>query len=233
MAIVSNNLATAGGTGTSLASASISPASDALILAVVSHLRSGLTPTTPTLSGNGLTWVQIGDSQLETDYRVTLFRAMGSSPSAGAVTADFGGESQSSITMVIDEFTGVDTSGTNGSGATVQSAGSSAPNGVSIIVTLSSFADAANNAAYGCFGLRSAGATITQGTGFSLLGNATDGSNNSQAASEFRVGEDTSVDWTWDTSVRNCALAVEIAIAPGAPAGGYARLVNHGLVWAA
>ena len=46
---------------------------------------------------------------------------MGSSPSSGAVTIDWGGLTQTGKGYAIEEYAGVDTSGTNGSGALVQS----------------------------------------------------------------------------------------------------------------
>ena len=108
---------------TSYATASITPTANYLVLASVTSSKSG-TPDTPTLSGNSLTWVQYNQIAYDTSgtqRTTTFFRAMGASPSAGALTADFGGATQTACVIVVDQFSGVDTSGTNGSGAIVQS----------------------------------------------------------------------------------------------------------------
>ena len=84
-----SNLATArsGSDATSYTTASIALAANALVLAwVINTINSG-TAETVSLSGNGLTYVQI-DTQLYNGNlnRLSLFRAMGSAPTSGAVT---------------------------------------------------------------------------------------------------------------------------------------------------
>ncbi len=125
---ISNVIANNNSTGVSSATtASITPGSNNLMLATVSSRTTITTnPNVPTLTGNGLTWVQIAtinwDSDSSSRKATTLFRALGASPSSGAVTIDFAGQTQGQIYWIIDEVTGMDTSGTNGSGAIVQSA---------------------------------------------------------------------------------------------------------------
>jgi hypothetical protein len=107
--------------GTSIATSSVTPTGDALILAaVVSRIASGENPVVPTASGNGLTWVVVRTAAFGDLTRLTLFRAMGASPSAGAITFDFGSETQTDFAWSVAEYTDVDTSGTNGSGAVRQ-----------------------------------------------------------------------------------------------------------------
>ncbi len=124
MAITEANLAS--GTASSVASAasaSITPTGNRLVLlAVASRIASG-TPNQPTASGNGLTWVAVASLGVagSLNTRITVFRAMGASPSTGAVTIDFGGQSQTRIEWSIVEFGNVTTAGSNGSGAVVQS----------------------------------------------------------------------------------------------------------------
>jgi hypothetical protein len=104
-------------------SASYTPAPNALILACVINTKAS-TPDTPTFAGNGLTWVQVVTGTAHTiaspTMRMTIFRAMGSSPTAGVGTASFSGITQTGGIVNIVEFSGTDTSGTNGSGAIVQ-----------------------------------------------------------------------------------------------------------------
>src|SRR3990167_11448563 len=117
---------TAGGSNTAATSyttASITPSANALILASVESNADPDAPNTPTLTGNGLTWVEVV-TRLDGTARMTLFRAMGSAPSAGAITIDFAGQSQANgSTWIVTEFSGADTSGTNGSAAVIQGAG--------------------------------------------------------------------------------------------------------------
>ena len=79
--------------GTSATTESISPGANKLILASVSSRRNdSVDPLAPSLSGNGLTWVQVNsivyDTTSTSRRTITTFRAMGSSPSSGAVTID-------------------------------------------------------------------------------------------------------------------------------------------------
>jgi len=204
------------GTVTSLATASISPTADSLILAtVVSRLGSSVDPTEPTLSGNGLTWVVVGtsvfDNTSSSRRRITLFRSLGASPSAGALTADFAGQSQTSSLIVVDEASGVDTSGTNGSGAVVQSAVNQDTSGSasSLTVTLGSFSGA-GNATYGTFGYANPTYDATAGSGFTRLGNVVDSVPDIRGTTEYLLGNDTSVDMTWGSGGEVGGIAIEI-----------------------
>jgi len=100
----------------------------------------------PTLSGCGLTWVQVATVTWDTSAikRVTIFRALGASPRAGALTADFGGVAQTGCHICVVEFGSVDTSGTNGSGAVVQSGTNSGTASTSVTVTLAALTGSDN-----------------------------------------------------------------------------------------
>lgn len=194
--------------------ASISPVTGRLyLLAVESWLNSG-SVNKPTVSGAGLTWVEVGTVLNGTNMRLTLFRAMGSG-SSGALTINHGGQTQILCQWHLTEFTNVRTSGSNGADAVIQSAtAQDSGSDTSITVTLGAFANPAN-ATYGCM-FHEQGVAITVGSGFTLL------SNNSvahSARSEFRNDNDTSVDWTWSSSTsQKVAIGVEIGLAP---AGGF------------
>jgi hypothetical protein len=173
-AIAGNSLETAcyqGATGfTSVTTGSISPGANRLVLAWVSNRVS--TVPTPTLSGNGLTWVQVNTvTTAANGTRLTLFRAMGPAPTAGSVTIDFGGIAVNRACWSIVQYDGVDTSGTNGSGAVVQSATNfTAATATSLTVTLGAFASASNVATGGFTG--TALSTYANGSGFSIYGQA-------------------------------------------------------------
>ena len=201
---------------TSYNTSSITPSSNNLVLITVTNVKSS-TPDTPTVSGNGLTWVQIDThviDSLGTQRRQTLFRSMGSAPTTGAITIDFGGNTQTACTAVVDQFSGIDTSGTNGSGAIVQSVKTTQDNTgntTSCTATLAAFSST-NNATYGAFG--SSGVTgLAAGTGFTLLASASSTTPTSSANTEWKSTNDTTVDFTFDNNDGLGVIAVEIKAA--------------------
>lgn len=201
--------------------ASISPTADRLILAVVSGVDNDLT-TAPTidLAGNGLTWVSIG--RRTTGFlSLQVFRAMGASPSSGAVTIDADVASMGYVHWDIVEFSDVDTSGTNGSGAVRNIAENGASGTNTLSVTLPAFGSA-SNATFGAFvGVKSTGpATFswTPGSGFTELSDdavsAFGGAVYFGLQSEWKSTNDTSVDATASTTLDDLmGFALEI-VAP-------------------
>lgn len=188
---------------TSYTTASITPTSNCLILATVSTRMAAAAPNEPTASGCGLTWVVVQSVIFDdtgTQKRKTTFRGMGASPSSGTVTFDFGGQTQTNCVWIIDEASGVDTSGTNGSGAIAQSV-TAAPHlggatGTSITATLAAFSSA-DNATYGVFTNDGTDFAFTVGSGFTQLAEINDiasGENTLAMMSEWKSTNDTTVD---------------------------------------
>lgn len=218
MAITASNLISgsdSGAAASSFTTASITPSANKLILLSVTARRGDSTqPVAPTVTGNGLTWVEIAEIYWDTTSTsrksTFLFRAMGASPSSGAVTMDFGTQSINLPNWIVDEITGMDTSGTNGSGAIVQSATNKNEAGATLTVTLAAFSSA-NNATYGSFGGDSFGAGSSVGTGYTQLG-STDGATTTAGVTEFRSDNDTSVDVTFSTASLG-GIAIEIKAA--------------------
>jgi hypothetical protein len=117
------------------------------------------------------------------------------------------------------EFSGIDTSGTDGSGAVVQSVTNSGTPLSSLTVTLAAFGSV-DNATYGTFSTNGNVTGWTPGSGFTLIheqANATDGPS---FATEFRADNDTSVDATQPGSGDMGGIAVEIKAASAAPPDG-------------
>ncbi|HCB15164.1 MAG TPA: hypothetical protein DEP36_16580, partial [Gammaproteobacteria bacterium] len=102
----------------SASSASITPLPNELLLCLIS-MRGNNTPANyvGSVTGNGLTWVKVRD---EDDTQNTIcgavYRAMGASPTPGAVTVNFNVDPTACSFQVL-RISGVVTSGTNGSGA--------------------------------------------------------------------------------------------------------------------
>ncbi len=196
--------------------ASITPTSDALILPCIVVMR-GFSPTTPTVTGNSITYDLIARADHDTAGQFAstfLFRGLNASPTSGVITIDVGAAHDGAL-WTVTEFAGVDTSGSNGSGAIVQSATNtgSIASSSTLTVTLASFADAANNVAAGCFGMDEANnGNIGVGTGFTLGGEAASTGEDDSVLDEYKTGEDTSVDAVNDASTTQNmgGIAVEI-----------------------
>lgn len=213
MAISAANLTSGenGSAGTTFTTASISPSADKLILLSFT-VRNGAStdPTISSISGNGLTWVLVNSSNWDPDSssrRTTfVYRSMGSSPSTGAITVTFG-ESNTNSAWSVDEFTNVDTSGTNGSGAVVQSAhNEGADPSSNLTVTLGAFSSA-NNATFGAFGEYN-NATPTVDTGWTLLASK---NTLDSIFTEFIATNDTSVYMAFSPASKLGGVGIEIA----------------------
>jgi len=206
----------------SYVTASGSPTTGRLQLLTVGNQCAAATVNVPTVTGAGLTWVLVA-TQVSGDNvrRVSIFRAMGTA-SAGALTIDMAGQTQIRAGWSWSEFSGTDVSGTNGSGAIVQSAtgkwdvGDGAKTGIT--VTLGAFGSP-NNATYG--GIRFGtltGQVVTVGTGFTQLGSVLASVN---YQSEYTLSNDTTVDWTYPSEATYTqAAACEIKALVPAPTPG-------------
>lgn len=193
---------------TSYNTASITPTGNRLVLAWVGNQVGSGTPNIPTLSGNGLTWVLVA-STVTSLNRFSLYRAMGSSPSTGAITIDFNSQTQLECLWSVIEYSGVNTSGTNGSGAVANKA--LVANATDPVVTLTPFSDADDATAGGCYDFLF-GVAIAAGSGFTETGGAE--SANGAIISQFLASNDTTVDF--NTFGNSAAIAVAIREASSA-----------------
>lgn len=222
MAISGVNLTgTSATSGPTITSASTTLNANRLGLLTVCSVDNTST-SDPTIGGTmSATWVQVGSViTIGSFLNLWTYRAMEGSNQTGTVSADFGADSQFAMTLILDEFDGVDTGGTSGSAAVVQSTTGSATSGTALSATLASFADATNNVAYGIgvSGIVAGPPTLTPGTGFTELDEQqANGPSTADCghATEWKTGEDTSVDMTSDTDTEWAFRAIEIAIAPG------------------
>jgi len=97
---------------TSFSNTSWTPPTTGIIIVFVTAKRAGATDT-PTMSGNSLTWTQIG-STLDmggNNHRMTLFAADATGATTGVTTIDFAGNTQIYCTASFFQVTGVDISG--------------------------------------------------------------------------------------------------------------------------
>jgi adhesin/invasin len=197
--------------------ASVSPAPNSLVTVAILGHRSSTPAPIPTVSGLGMTWTQVAtitydplSAPLKT---LTVYRAMSASPGSGPITITFPA-TVSNAQWIVSQWTGVDQSGTNGSGAIGQTGTNKADATNGLGVTLGAFGHP-NNVAYGVFGVNSKVAAITPGTGFSEI--AEQSSIESPAAdlqAEWALDRST-IDATW-TNLRGGGIGLEIR-AQGAP----------------
>jgi len=172
-------------------------------------------------TGSGITWTIIGSANNfdSSGSRRTMFlyRGMPTSTVSSGFTITWGG-TQTAKTWNVDEITGMDTSGTQGSGAIVQQVPGSGASVTSLSITLAAFGSA-SNATYGAFGNAGEGA-LTAGSGFTRYGNQ-QLAGEAGIGTEFLATNDTTVDMSNGTMDIG-GIAIEIAIAPsGATYPGY------------
>ena len=220
---------TDGGSGAT--TSSVSPTgNNLLLLTVVSRTAISTDPNEPTATGNGLTWVVeksvVYDATSSTRRRVTVFRTMGASPSSGAITIDFGGQAQTDVLWSLDQVSGVDTSGTNGSGAVVQSVSNfdNSATTNTVTVTLAAFSSA-NNITYGAFGF-DGGAPTTAGTSFTATASLDSAANALQALTEYQMANDTTVNASSNANGNLGGIGIEIKAAPVVTTAGPAVIVT-------
>lgn len=200
--------------GASTATASITCVIGRLYVLAVSNRVVAGTANTPTVTGAGQTWAQIatntsGDGQ----RRITLFRCLPSVGGSGALTIDCAGQSQGSMGWSVEEWTGHNTSGTNGSGAIVQSvAGDQETNPNTGLTMVLAALGSANNAAYGFF---RQGVNQALTPGLTQLSQVNDAASNSSVLAEWATNQ-ISVGATW-TSTSNITVGAAIEIAAAAP----------------
>jgi len=112
-------------TGNTLNLNSWSPGANELCLIAVAQRNESLSLS---IAGNGLTWVEIINlDNAQGQCGISVFRAMGASPSSGAPAITIGGTNTTPVIGVGIRLSGVDTSGTNGSGAVEVTASDAGP----------------------------------------------------------------------------------------------------------
>ena len=194
--------------------ASIAPAPNALVtVAVLSHQSSAAVPD-PTVTGAGMTWQVVAsvayDGTTPLD-RLTIYRAMSASPGSGPLTIKTSA-TVSNCQWIVSQWTGASQSGTNGSGAIVQTGSATGAAVTTLTASLAAFASP-NDVAYGVFGIAANTAVASPGSGFTTI--------DQQPSGESSVG-DLFGEWavnlpavtaTW-TSKPAGALGVEIKAGP-------------------
>ncbi len=209
MAVAAFNLTTNGNNAdaTSYATASVSPTASRLILAWFASSHATVAPNIPTATGNGLTWVVVA-TRVQGTRRMTLFRSMSLGPTSGAITFDLAGQTADGAQWSVAEFSGINTTGSNGSGAITHKAVNSTSGATSLMATLSTFADT-DDATAGAF-FHAVNETTNVGSGFTSIGSIAQATPGASLRSEFLASNDTTVDASWTTSSAAIGIAVGI-----------------------
>lgn len=213
--------------------ASISPAANKLILLTVWTFAT--TASTPffdptSVTGNGLTWTLVaGQDHFPDDpnfpttgmhSRVSVYRAVGSSPTTGAITIAYTGTQPDGCAWSVTQFTGADVTGTNGANAIVQAVTKqSAPTwpATALSMTLATLGNA-SNATFGAFAgpwdsaTASAAIVMTPGSGYTKLSSG--GAIWSYWMNEVKLPGSTTVNCTCSPSAQDLGgVAIEIKAA--------------------
>jgi hypothetical protein len=190
--------------------ASISAAPNALVtVAVLMRRSSGA--LSPSIAGGGMsTWEVVASLDFDTQgtptKRLTIFRALSASPGSGPITITFG-SSVSNVQWIVSQWNGVETSGTNGSGAIVQTGTARSDGATSLTASLASLASA-NDVAYGVVGVAKNGPIVTPGSGFTEIAETSSGESSALEA-EWATTQPT-VGASWTSLTKAGMLGVEI-----------------------
>lgn len=223
MAVTCANLTSGTDTsdGSTATTASVTLVANRLYIFTV-RSRTGIstTPNTPTLAITGATIDNI--AAINTDIggssrqKESVFRTMVSSNVTGTIGIDFGGQTQTAISWVIDEVQGIDTTGSNGAGAVLEvktTVNTSTP-ATSITATLT---DTSANAVYGAYGAGNASANNpVVGSGFTEIKKLLESTEDSSTIlTEFKASFDATVDVTFDSDYELGIVAIGLKEAGG------------------
>lgn len=209
---------------TTYTTASVTPSSNKLVLVAVVNSRNTVSACTDadatSMTGNGLTYVKVAEQCFSSagapTNMISLWRAMGAAPSTGAITVGYSATTQVGGGWIVMECDGVDTSGTNGSGAVVQNDTNLAEPGTSLAMSLAAFSDA-TNATLAIFGLNANNA-ITPEAGYTELDDVsvTEVGNNMQIQAQYVASNDTSPSASF-SSADAAGIAIEIKASAAPP----------------
>lgn len=192
--------------------ASVTVTAGRLQLLTICSRADAVQPTISSIgvpTGSGIVWTLIGtavDFDASGSRRTLfLYRGMATATATGGFTITWGG-TQTAKSWALDEVTGMDATGTQGSGAIVQSASNMGASVTSLTVTLGAFSNA-NNATYGAFGNAGEGA-LTAGAGFTRIGNQ-QVAGECGVGTEYQLANDTTVNMS-NSTMDIGGIAVEI-----------------------
>jgi hypothetical protein len=192
----------------------VAPGSNRLLIAIIGARFTGApADNIISVSGNGLTWDRVAERQTSGGNRmIGVFSSMGASPSSGAITftesdgSAFTG--QAAVTII--EFSNVNTTGTNGSGAIDAasiddtSTNLATSNTINIVGTPGSGA-----VTFGALVVTDAASSIVSDSNFETIVSVAPG-DEVQSRADWDAGQDTNITWTWTGSQNSASVGFTI-----------------------
>ena len=179
---------------------------------IVVHNQTGTGATTPTLSGGGVTWVQVASYAYDTagaGGRISVFRAMGATPSGTSITISFGGTGQLGCQAHAMAITGADRTGADGAGAVRQSkTGTVDGAGTSESITLTSAVRSASSLMLAFFA-HQANEGSSPGSGGTELADTFFADPGMALQTQYELGDST-ISSSWATAEMKGSAALEV-----------------------
>lgn len=214
--------------------AAVTPTANRLLVAFVLNSH-GSAPTTPTLSGGGVsTWTeQAVVTLVGGTHKLTAFRALtGASPTTEALTIDFNANTQTGCGWAVTEIADCVLTGTNGADGIIQSkTNAPASTGTTCTVTLDNAFGHADNLILAGFGLNG-GRLLTPGTNFTAVSAVILSSPSGTLGVQSGRDSDLIADLSWTTGCQRAGIALEIVgatAAAGPSATTFPQLNTRGL----
>jgi hypothetical protein len=194
----------------SYTTASVTAHANKLILVCVAGRPDDNSSQAVTVSGLSATWAQVALADSGAFGRfAACYRTMVSSDQTGTITLNYN-ETQLTATWAVTEWSGVDLSGTNGSGAIVQAVTNNATSATSLTVTLAGFSSSVNRP-YAFFRYSGSTGTSSEAGWTSLPSDITDAENSSGVLGEWRNDtSDTTPSASSSASGAWAGIAIEI-----------------------
>jgi alkaline phosphatase D len=195
--------------------ASWTPPDGAIVIVFVGNSKASAPNLPDSLTGNGQTWTQVATVTFNTaaspTRRLTAYRSLIVSPSAGALTVTFPSNQTGCFANVVS-ITGSKTTGTNGADAIVQAVTNYADTGDDrAFVVLADFLNHSNSVLAG-FGVDGT-VTLVQQSGFTLGTQQAYITPTHTGNAEWKVAPDALATVTWSTASKWGGIALEIAAA--------------------
>ncbi len=218
----------ASGTATAFTTASYAFQNNRLYLLAVGT-RHSATGSISSVTGGGLTWVKVAEVPSGNQaFSFSVWRGLVTSgATTGTLTINDAG-TPNVVRWSCDEFQGVDLTGTDGSGAAVQSPTTSGT-ATSGSITAATFGDAANNVAWAGWQHNTQETTAAEASYTKTADIFTAAAPAMSLMTEYILGQDLAITASWATSSAYRGIAVEVKMAAAAVATP-TQVVGTGLV---
>jgi hypothetical protein len=207
-------------------------ASSSLLYFAAGYARSAAaTPTTPAVTGMGLTWTAVKEITTlpasGNGKRLSLFRAEGTAAATSGVLTFSYANTISDLEIFVDSASGFDNSGTNGDGAVIQATVASVTTStLTAVNTLLAALRNANSATYSVSGNDASGAGVNW-TSYTTVSNIAANANGESSFTQEALTGQTSVGAHWSVAGNMDLVGCEVAAQTGVvAAAGYGPLIG-------